>query len=94
MYEHYITWIVWISGARGIPRRRLLRVPVDFEVVFDTPHPITYSVGPDCRFTLTYSDSLETFAGVIVNGGMKILYIEMSGDPSRSGPGERIRSSN
>jgi hypothetical protein len=66
----------------------------DFEVVADTPHPITYSVAPDCRFTLTYSDSLETFAGVIVSDGMKILYIETSGDPSRSGQGERIHSSN
>ena len=66
----------------------------DFEVVSDGPRQITYSVSADCRYTLTYSDSLETFAGVIVNGGAKLLYIETSGDPSRSGQAERIRSSN
>jgi len=63
----------------------------DFEVVPEIPTAITYSVSPDCRFSFTYANG-ETFAGVITNGGVGLLYIETSGDPSRSGHAERIRS--
>lgn len=62
-----------------------------FEVAPETPSAITYSVSPDCRFTFTYSNG-ETFTGVITAGGTRLLYIETSGDPSRSGRAERIRS--
>ena len=63
-----------------------------FEVDAEPPSGITYSVSPDCRFSLTYSNSLETFTGVITSGGTRLLYIETTGDPSRSGHAERIRS--
>jgi len=63
----------------------------DFEVVPETPSAITYSVSSDCRFTFTYSNG-ETFSGVITGGGMRLLYIETGGDPSRSGHAERLRS--
>jgi len=63
-----------------------------FEVAVEIPSGITYSVSPDCRFSLTYSNNGETFTGVITRGGAGLLYIETSGDPSRSGHAERIRS--
>lgn len=63
----------------------------DFEVVAEIPTAFTYSVNADCRFNFTYANG-ETFAGVIVSNGTKLLYIETSGDPSRSGQAERIRS--
>ena len=64
----------------------------DFEVVPEPPSEITYSVSADCRFSLNYSVNTETFTGVITNGGIKLLYMETSGDPARSGQAERIRS--
>lgn len=64
----------------------------DFEVAEEGSSPLTYSVQPDCRFSLTYNNG-ETFRGVIVDGGQKLLYIETSGDPSRSGQAERLKSS-
>src|ERR1700739_1183351 len=62
----------------------------DFHVNAETTFPIVYEVHPDCRFDLTYADNGETFVGVIDNGGEKLLYLEISGDPMRSGQAERI----
>jgi hypothetical protein len=55
---------------------------------------VIYSVQPDCSFTFSYVESGETFQGVIVNGGLKVLYMETSGDIIRSGQAERIRGTN
>jgi hypothetical protein len=63
-----------------------------FEVAAEPSSLITYAVQPDCRFILTYAVNGETFAGIIVDGGQKLLYIETSGDPSRSGQAERLKS--
>jgi hypothetical protein len=62
----------------------------DFHVNAETTFPIAYEVHPDCRFDLTYTDNGETFTGVIDNAGQKLLYLEISGDPMRSGQAERI----
>jgi hypothetical protein len=63
-----------------------------FEVAAEASSPIAYAVQPDCRFNLTYGNNGETFSGIIVDGGQKLLYIETSGDPSRSGQAERVKS--
>jgi hypothetical protein len=60
----------------------------DFEVVPEPVSGITYAVQPDCRFTFSYANG-ETFAGVIVDGGQRLFYLETGGDPSRSGQAER-----
>ena len=44
-------------------------------------NPIVYTVNPNCTFTYTFLDSLETFSGVIVQSGQKLLWLETSGDP-------------
>ena len=57
------------------------------------PIVLSYSVEPDCRVSwrdVTYGDG-ETYTGVIVSNGQKILYIETTGDPARSGEAEKIR---
>jgi hypothetical protein len=64
----------------------------DFSVSDGATNPIVYTVKPDCTFTYTYLDNLETFSGVIVDGGQKLLWLETTGDPMRSGQAERIRS--
>jgi len=66
----------------------------DFSVAPGAVDPIAYTVNPDCTFTYTYLDNFETYSGVIVNGGQKLLWLETTGDPSRSGQAERIHSSN
>ena len=63
-----------------------------FQVVAEGKSGITYTVNPDCTFSLTYVPNGETFTGVIVDGGQKLLYLETTGDPSRSGQAERLRS--
>ena len=63
-----------------------------FEVAAEGKSGITYTVNPDCTFSLTYVSNGETFTGVIVDGGQKLFYIETSGDPSRSGQAERLKS--
>jgi hypothetical protein len=62
-----------------------------FQVAPEGSSPISYAVQPDCRFSLTYGNG-ETFTGVIVDGGQKLLYIETTGDPSRSGQAERVKA--
>jgi hypothetical protein len=64
----------------------------DFSVADGATNPIAYTVMPDCTFTYTYLDNFETFSGVIVNGGQKLLWLETRGDPMRSGQAERIKS--
>ena len=61
------------------------------QVVSEPVSGITYAVSPDCRFTFAYTVNSETFAGVIVGSGRKVLYIETTGNPARSGQAERIR---
>ena len=63
----------------------------DFEVV-EATNPIAFTVNPNCTFHYTYLDSLETISGVIVQSGQKLLWLETSGDPMRSGQAERLRS--
>jgi hypothetical protein len=64
----------------------------DFQVSLEPPYPISYEVQHDCSFTLSYSDSSEEFAGVIVQNGQKLLYLEITGDPMRSGQAERMKT--
>ena len=52
---------------------------------------VAYSIQPDCSFTFAYENG-ETFQGVIIDGGQKLLWLETSGDPVRSGQAERVRS--
>ena len=54
--------------------------------------PVVYVVRPDCSFTLTYVGLGETFEGVIVANGLKLLYMETSGDLVRSGQAEKVKS--
>ena len=54
--------------------------------------PMSYAVQRDCTFTFTYLLDSETFTGVIANGGQKLLYLETSGDPMRTGQAERQRA--
>ena len=64
----------------------------DFTVDLEPPAPISYEVQHDCSFTLYYSDSSEIFTGVIVQNGQKLLYLEITGDPMRSGQAERMKT--
>ena len=59
---------------------------------FQPGFPVTYAVSPDCRFSFTYTGNGEVFSGVIVNGGQKLLWLETSGDPMRTGQAEKVRS--
>ena len=63
-----------------------------FQVVAEGKNGITYTVNPDCTFSLTYVPSGETFTGVLVAGGQRLLYLETTGDPMRSGQADRLRS--
>jgi hypothetical protein len=63
----------------------------DFSIAPGIINPIIYTVNANCTFNYTYLDNLETYSGVIVDGGEKLLWLEISGDPMRSGQAERIR---
>jgi hypothetical protein len=65
----------------------------DHSVADGAVSPIVYTVKSNCTFTYTFLDSLETFSGVIVDSGQKLLWLETSGDPMRSGQAERMKSS-
>jgi hypothetical protein len=64
----------------------------DLTVAAGVINPIVYTVKADCTFTYTYLDNLETYSGVIVGGGQKLMWLETTGDPMRSGQAERVRS--
>ena len=66
----------------------------DFTLALGATNPIAYTVKPDCTFTYTYLDNGESYSGIIVNGGQKLLWLETSpgGDPMRSGQAERVKS--
>ena len=64
----------------------------DLAVAFETPFQVTYTVNSNCTFSFTYAINGEVFTGVIVNGGTKLLYLEVGGDPMRSGQAERIKN--
>jgi hypothetical protein len=77
--------------GQGTGTRRANIWNSNFDVSFEDPFPVTYIVQSDCTFDLTYADNGETFRGVIVQGGQKLLYIETTGDPSRSGQAEKVQ---
>jgi hypothetical protein len=62
----------------------------DFQVV-EATNPIAYTVNPNCTFNYTYLGSLETYSGVIVQSGQKLLWLETSGDPMRTGQAEKVK---
>jgi hypothetical protein len=66
----------------------------DFSVSPGNVNPITYTVNSNCTFTYAYTDSVETFSGVIVQSGLKLLWLETTGDPMRSGQAERVKITN
>jgi hypothetical protein len=66
----------------------------DFSVVSESDVAISYNVQSDCRFTFTYLSNGEIFSGVIVQNGRKLLYLETSGDPMRSGQAEKVKVDN
>ena len=53
---------------------------------------VTYVVRSDCRFTFTYDINGESFEGVIVANGTRLLYMETGGDPVRNGQAEKIKT--
>ena len=56
-----------------------------------TGQPMLYSVQRDCTFTFTYVNEGETFTGVIVLNGQRLLWLETSGDPMRTGQADKMR---
>jgi len=78
--------------GRGAGRRTSTIWYSDFSVADGITNPIAYDVHPNCTFNYTYLDNLETYSAVIIDGGQKLLWLEISGDPMRSGQAERIKS--
>jgi hypothetical protein len=66
----------------------------NFSVVPEAPSSMTYVVRPNCTFDFAYVSNGETFTGSIVQGGRKLLYMETSGNPIRSGQAESMRADN
>ena len=53
---------------------------------------LTYVVRSDCIFTFAYDINGESFEGVIVANGTRLLYMETGGDPVRNGQAEKIKT--
>jgi hypothetical protein len=64
----------------------------NFSVVPEAPSPVTYTVRPNCIFDFAYPYNGEAFTGVIILSGQKLLYLETTGDPMRSGQAEKVRT--
>jgi hypothetical protein len=61
-----------------------------------TPPPgfgFTYSVNPNCTFTLTHDNGL-TFSGVIVKNGEELRYVETTGFEFRMGTAAKVNTEN
>jgi hypothetical protein len=64
----------------------------DLSINPQSDEPVSYSVLHDCSFTFTYLNYAETFTGVIALNGQRLLWLETSGDPMRTGQADKMHT--
>jgi len=90
--NYYIVGLLKFDGAGNGTRPWEAFQRNDQSSGFSEPLKFTYTVASDCTFTM-YLGSL-TFAGVVVDDGAQIRYVEITGSEFRTGNAVKVSSQN